>query len=1127
MRITADLHIHSHYSRATSSKLNPLYLDRWARIKGIHLIGTGDCTHPRWLSDLRGQLEESEEGFYTLRQDIIREFNSGLSLSEGLPVPGNMNNSPRFVLTGEISTIYSRDGKTRKVHHVVILPDFKAAAAFQTALARIGNITSDGRPIIGIDSRDLLAILLEADERSLLIPAHIWTPWFSALGARSGFDSIDECYRDLTRYIYAIETGLSSNPPMNWAVGSLDRFAIISNSDAHSPEKLGREATVFEMDMSYTSLVSAIKGKDEKHDIAETIEFFPQEGKYHYDGHRNCSVYLSPEETSLSGGRCPVCGKTLTQGVMRRVIELADTEVNETAPCPVSAAGTNRRPYFSLIPLPEILSEIIESGVSSKKVGAAYSTLISKAGSEFSLLKELDLHEVEKLNCPGVPGELLAEAIGRMRSGDVSISPGYDGEYGVIHVFSPGEKAQKDLTPDLFGDGAEKLAAKKNHSAEQKKKTKGPEKKRAADTEKKTAKEEKTFTPDQEQTKAIRHRGGPAIVIAGPGTGKTAVLVSRILHILDSGVKASGILAITFTVKAAGELAKRIEVSAGPEAAGDITAATFHSFCMSVLRENADRTGLSENFTILSEAERIEILNTIIDDYRKNEAPAGKKRISVQGLGKYIEQRKRFLLLPGNTVPCENNPLQPDLLALAYETGIPEADSEMEMLYGKFRDRLRFLGSLDFDDLISGTVRLFIRHPEILEIYRTRFRFVFVDEFQDVNFAQYALIRTLCPSEKTETFSGSFPQLYVIGDPNQAIYGFRGSDRRFVEHFLTDYSNASQYNLIKSFRCAEPIIHAAGTLMDTELSGTGSDVMLYRCGYPGEKSEAEGIARRISKLIGGTSFFAFDSGVVNSAPEYNEGLSQEESPLKNLGDCAILIRTAALAPPIQKALHDHGIPYDFIGEKPWWEENEAGAVLDILRTEKKTDRNNTVTQDAEIIAPQLPARAVEHAWELLNKKKKETPKNIPEPVQRLISLAELYDNLPAFLDMLAIGSPVDGAPAKKEGVALMTIHASKGLEFDYVFAAGLEEGLLPFTLYDKENGEDSERIEEERRLLYVAMTRARKGLYLSWAQSRMFLGRKLERGPSRFLNQLETIIPLLREGELKQEKKDTQLQLLF
>ena len=373
MRLVADLHIHSRYSLATSSKLLPTYLDRWARIKGVGLLGTGDCTHPKWLAELREALVPAEAGFFTLKDEARRTFESGEALAEDLPEPGSARGrdstsekTPRFVLTGEVCTIYKHEGRTRKVHHLVVLPGFEAAAAFQARLEKLGNIASDGRPILGIDSRDLLALLLEADDRSILVPAHIWTPWFSALGGRSGFDSIDECYRDLAPRIGAVETGLSSNPPMNWGLSALDRFAIVSNSDAHSPEKLAREATVLDIEPGFAGLAEALSGArgGPRGQVLETFEFYPQEGKYHYDGHRACKIVLGPEESEKAGGLCPVCGKRLTPGVLSRVLELADREVDEDAPCPEdwAAAGTNRRPYRSLIPLKELLAELLGLG---------------------------------------------------------------------------------------------------------------------------------------------------------------------------------------------------------------------------------------------------------------------------------------------------------------------------------------------------------------------------------------------------------------------------------------------------------------------------------------------------------------------------------------------------------------------------------------------------------------------------------------------------------------------------------------------------------------------------------------------------------------------------------------------
>jgi uncharacterized protein (TIGR00375 family) len=1128
MRVIADLHIHSRFSRATSSRLNPAYLDRWARIKGIGLVGTGDSTHPRWLAELREQLDEGEEGFYTLKDAVRGDFEAGVARAEGLPGAGG---AVRFVLTGEISTIYKWGDKTRKIHHLIILPDFKAAAAFQTRLERVGNISSDGRPILGINSRDLLALLLDTDDRALLIPAHIWTPWFSALGAKSGFDSIAECYGDLTARIPAVETGLSSNPPMNWALSSLDQFSIISNSDAQSPDKLGREATVFDMDLSYPSLRAAL-WRQGGGGIIETIEFFPQEGKYHYDGHRKCGCWLEPEAALAAGGICPVCGKPLTRGVMGRVLELADRPVDETQVPPDDPGGGNRRPYRSLIPLREILGELLETGAGSKKVESLYGTLIEKAGSELGLLMDMPVAELERLKSPGLSGELLAAAIGRMRSGRVSISPGYDGEYGVIRAFAPGETPAVKSQTELFAAGeAGAISGLPEKRAQGSRRIKsGAAAPSPAGSVMGAGAEEKTapldtgaspgdsapgrgaapvtsgpavFALNPEQEQAASYGGRQAIIIAGPGTGKTATLAARISRLLREGADPRSILALSFTVKAAAELEKRITAAVGGQAAG-LSAATFHSFCLSMLKEQAGRNGVPPNFRIPGEGERENILREICAAGRK--AETGGKRIGYQNLGEYIEGRKRFLLLPGETAPKFGGPVFggpgfETLIFPAAEPGVPEAEPEHERLYGLYRDRLRSSALIDFDDLVTGAVRLFCGNREQLALYRERFRFIFVDEYQDVNFAQYALIRLLT-AEGEAVFSagkkiaGEAPSLWVIGDPDQAIYSFRGSDKRFIERFLEDYPRAGQFHLTRSFRCAAPIIKAAGTLMKARLRGTDGEVALFRHEYPTEKAEAEGIARRISRLTGGASFFAIDSGAADN------GAGETDA-----ADIAILIRSAALAPPLIKALRDHGIPFEFTGEKPWWEEEPARAVLDVLR-------------EARHGSGGAPAEAVKNAWELLRKsgapaagKKTEAP----ESLERLLGLASLYDDLSALLETLAIRAAGDLPELQGKGVKLMTIHASKGLEFDQVFIAALEEGLLPFTLYGEQ------RIEEERRLLYVAMTRARRGLYLSRARTRIFQGRKLEGGPSRFLAELETMIPLARDFQAR--PRDPQISL--
>ncbi|MDR1278115.1 MAG: UvrD-helicase domain-containing protein, partial [Treponema sp.] len=1098
MRIIADLHIHSRFSRATSSRLNPAYLDRWARIKGINLLGTGDCTHPRWLAELREQMDDGEEGLYILKKSVRKDFDAGPAREEGLPgIRGGADAEEpvRFVLTGEISTIYKKGDTTRKIHHLIVLPDFRAAAAFQTKLERVGNISSDGRPILGIDSHDLLALLLDTDDRALLIPAHIWTPWFSALGARSGFDSIEACYGDLAAHIPAVETGLSSNPPMNWALSSLDRFSIISNSDAHSPDKLGREATIFDMDRSYSSLAAALwRNGGTGAGIVETIEFFPQEGKYHYDGHRKCGYYGSPQETAESNGLCPVCGKPLTRGVMGRVLELADRLVDESAPCPPGSGKTKRRPYHSLIPLREMLGELLETGAASKKVSAAYNSLIEQAGSEFSLLMDMAPREIEGLSCPNIPGELLAAAVERMRSAQVFIEPGYDGEYGVIRVFPRGKKILTGKEGALFPDmpreeaGAESPPGEGKKSPQGKKQTIPPA--APVGTEDSSG---KVFIPNGEQEQVISFGGSHALIIAGPGTGKTAVLAARIARLIGEGADPAAILAMSFTVKAAEELRERIAKTAGADAAGKVTAATFHSLCASILREQPANTGVPQNFRILDDARRTALLAELCGELPKN------RRINVRALGDYIETRKRFLLLPGEDKP---NLDLGGLSGLAEDLGLPPGDQEKEGLYGLYRIRLRAGGELDFDDLVAGTVRLFASRKEILSRYQARFRYLFADEYQDINFAQYVLLRLLAggpeglgpfhPDPKIKTIRGHAaladpqntldvsragsgvsggacsppapspipgpPILWVIGDPNQAIYGFRGSDKRFIDRFLTDYPDAARFRLARSFRCAAPIIKAAGRLVDETLEGTGTAVSLFRSSYPTEKSEAEGIARVISRLIGGASFFALDSGVADGAGE-----------LAGLRDCAILLRTISLAPPLVKALGDHGIPFELTGEIPWWEEDPVKSLIELLRNIhegtgsrgkaelKNNDDGNQNFKDNVLslgpvfsVADKSPVEALRSAWDfMIQNGTAPASKGKEDVLERLFSLASMYGDLPSFMDTLAISAPEGLRDLPSEGVRIMTIHASKGLEFDFVFAAALEEGLLPFTLFDK------------------------------------------------------------------------------
>jgi len=408
MKFAADLQLHSKYSRATSPQMVVENVAQWGKIKGIKVLGTGDFTHPAWFKELKEKLVPAEQGLFRYRDDLSQD-------------------PTRFMLTAETSHIYSKNNRVRKVHIVIWAPSFEAVERINTKLSRVGNLFSDGRPIMGLDSKELAKIVLEADENCMVIPAHAWTPWFSVFGSMSGFDSLEECFDEYTKYIYAIETGLSSDPPMNWRLSQLDRVALVSNSDSHSLPRLGREANVFDTELSYQAIIDAVKTKDPQKFLF-TIEFFPEEGKYHYDGHRLCNISLAPAETKKNRGLCPVCGRSVTIGVLHRVEELADR--------PEGFALEGAIPFKSLVPLDEIIAGAHGTESKTKRVFADYHQLATAFGGEIPLLLGADPEEVAR-----IANTKVAEGIRRVREGKLHIEPGYDGEYGKVKIFEEGEDA--------------------------------------------------------------------------------------------------------------------------------------------------------------------------------------------------------------------------------------------------------------------------------------------------------------------------------------------------------------------------------------------------------------------------------------------------------------------------------------------------------------------------------------------------------------------------------------------------------------------------------------------------------------------------------------------------------------
>jgi len=408
--------------------MEPQSLHRWAQLKGLKVVGTGDCTHPGWLAELQEKLQPAEPGLYQLQPQLATPVDA--------TVPERCRATVRFLLSAEVSSIYKKNGRTRKVHSLIFLPDMKAARKLQAILARIGNIRSDGRPILGLDVKELLKIVKESADDAVLVPAHAWTPHFSVLGAKSGFDSLEECFEELTPLVPAIETGLSSDPPMNWRLSSLDSFRLISNSDAHSPGKLMREANLLDTELTYSAIMRAIT-EVESAAFLGTLEFFPQEGKYHYDGHRSCGLRLTPEDTKRVGGRCPKCNSKVTVGVMHRVEQLADLPTGRQSPL--------ARPFKSLIPLLEIIGEVEQVGVNTKRATGMYLDLLGKLGNEYHVLVEAESESIRQAG-----SILMAEAIDRVRSKRVSIHPGYDGEFGTIRVFDSEERQKISGQLGLF-----------------------------------------------------------------------------------------------------------------------------------------------------------------------------------------------------------------------------------------------------------------------------------------------------------------------------------------------------------------------------------------------------------------------------------------------------------------------------------------------------------------------------------------------------------------------------------------------------------------------------------------------------------------------------------------------------
>jgi DNA helicase II / ATP-dependent DNA helicase PcrA len=1115
MRFHADLHVHSKYSRATSRDLDLEHLAHWAARKGIGVIATGDFTHPAWNAELREKLVPAEPGLFRLRDDIEKSLAATLPAACRSPV--------RFMLEVEISTIYKKGEKTRKIHHLIYAPDFSTVERISTRLARIGNIASDGRPILGLDSRDLLEITLEADPDAYFIPAHIWTPWFAALGSQSGFDSITECYGDLADNIFAVETGLSSDPAMNWRVSFLDRYRLVSNSDAHSPGKLGREATTFDCDIDYFAIRNALRtGRG----YVGTVEFFPEEGKYHLDGHRKCGVRLTPRETLAHGGRCPVCGQAVTIGVDHRVETLADREPENVTPPPTAGAVS------CLVPLSEVLSEIHATGPSSKPVERDYDKLVAKFGPELFILQSAPVEDVARAT-----SSLLGEALTRLRAGQVIRHAGYDGEYGVIQLFENGElkrmtcgslfdapaPATKDnqsialarkgaaassLPTTSKGAGDRALtssdrieetsgssapaeiigkalakAARERVPAESE-----PEQatelpcsappvrgtSRAADSstdisatsrfQENREEESRAPTPllaalDTDQRRAAGLVDGPLLIIAGPGSGKTRTLTHRIAHIIsDHATAPAQCLAITFTRRAAEEMCARLMELLG-ERATQIPIHTFHSLGLSILRQWPAAAGLNAGFRIADANEQTALLAQTLD----------------------LSERKT------NTM----------LRAISRAKRCGTAESAVAEAMAAYQRTLSAANAVDFDDLIRLTVDTLAADPNLCKYHQERFRFISVDEFQDLDEQQYRLLRLLAAADAN---------LCVIGDPDQAIYGFRGAEASYFDRFAHDYPSAQTIRLVRNYRSSATIVTASTQIM---AAGRPAPAIIEIVrdlhqrisihAAPSEGAEAEFVVATVERLIGGHNFFSLDSGRADG------GAGNDLS----FADIAVLYRTGEQSAALATAFERSGIPFKKHGHASLSEDEGISALL------REMDRADDIESALPIIERLKTAATLRH--------QAGTRLSDGQALQRLTTLAARFGDSQRLSDALALATDADLLDPRADRVSLLTLHAAKGLEFSVVFIVGLEDGLLP--LYWNEL--DEATAAEERRLFYVGMTRAKDQLVLTHALKRTCRGRVRQQRISPFLADIESALLDHRHNDTPRRRPQDQQLSLF
>ncbi|HJX71979.1 MAG TPA: UvrD-helicase domain-containing protein, partial [Bacteroidales bacterium] len=918
-------------------------------------------------------------------------------------------------------------------------------------------------------------IVLETSEDAHLIPAHVWTPWFSTLGSKAGYDSIEACFRDLTGHIFALETGLSSDPSMNWKLSSLDRYALVSNSDAHSPQKLGREANIFDTEVSYDAMFEALKTKK---GFSGTYEFFPEEGKYHLDGHRKCNVVLEPQESLKLNNLCPACGKPLTIGVLNRVEMLADRDDPQK---PEDSPG-----FEYIIPLPEIIAEFMGTAPTTKAVQQMYIQIISAFGNEFELLHIVPVEEIKSKS-----GELLAEAIRRLREHQVNPQAGYDGEFGVINIFNPGEIDQLIGQTDIFGGGMIEKVVQRTAGKRMLKNV------LPVDDE-----ERHVLKPNDEQLNAIQQQGN-TLVNAGPGTGKTNTLIQWIIHQIEKkGISPREIIAITFTNKAADELKVRLRKLVGMKS-DEVLVGTFHAIAYRFLKDCSPDTS-----AIYDKINRINLFKLLFPDLDITKI----NRLSL-AYEEYHEENR----LPGEAGPLD--------------------------YFDAYHQYLRENHAIDLSAIIWQTNEM-IKSDSCTTL--RDYKCLAIDEFQDINPVQYEFVKLISANKR----------VFAIGDPNQSVYGFRGSDIRLF-HCIRNELNANEIFLRKNYRTPINILNASNVLISHNQQGVKTSLEAVKTSHilikhyiaDDSKKEAVYIADEVLKYVGGVD--SMSTGLALS--DYSYAFS----------DIAILYRTHRVADEISRQLKIKGIPVvlsdgtSFFSEPPF---DVIASALMLLQNpknvvalmgladrlpgfgdgqrqfllkefiENQIDFENLSQHESwkkwimlyNQLSPEFEQEGLQHTiQQLLDFFLPLSVLSIQQQIKRELFIklaAECNENPTDFLQKYVLSPYTDAGRLNSGGVRLLTFHAAKGLEFPVVFIAGAEEGISPL---DRKNTD----IEEERRLFYVAMTRAMDELQIIHSKKRKRYGSEMEMSPSRFLSEIDPIYMQEVQSEAPVKVKAAELQL--